>query len=167
MSEHKVQYFKLLEKKYDIEEDIYKKLGDIQDLKKKMANENKKRAKDNKDREENLVKKAGFENQGVPDKALKSEVAAKKKEASIAERDYKLKELERKILKVEEDLEKLEFELKEAESDIRTHDSDEPTPVAGSSPLSSTVPLEASVLDDEDESDEDEPLTTTYQDYDE
>ncbi|MCG3255705.1 MAG: hypothetical protein KAU62_06445, partial [Candidatus Heimdallarchaeota archaeon] len=82
MSESNVRYFKLLEKKFDIEEDIYKKLGNLQDLKKKIANENKKRAKDNREREENLVKKAEFENQGQPDKALKSEVSAKKKEAS-------------------------------------------------------------------------------------
>ena len=50
MSESNVQYYKLLEKKYDIEEDIYKKLGNLQDLKKKIAKENKHRANDNKDR---------------------------------------------------------------------------------------------------------------------
>ena len=65
MSESNVQYFKLLEKKYDIEEDIYKKLGNLQDLKKKIAHENKKRANDNKDRKEHLIKKAEYENQGI------------------------------------------------------------------------------------------------------
>ncbi|OLS28962.1 MAG: hypothetical protein HeimAB125_23150 [Candidatus Heimdallarchaeota archaeon AB_125] len=174
MSESNVQYFKLLAKKYDIEEDIYKKLGNLQDLKKKIAHENKKRANDNKDREEHLIKKAEFENQGVPDKALKSEVSAKKKEAAIAEKDYKISELERKIQKVEEELEKLEFELKEAEADISAHEGGEPAPVEESvyepdpEPVSAYVPLEPTVLDDKDDSEEDtddEPLTTTYDDY--
>ena len=176
MSESNVQYYKLLEKKYDIEEDIYKKLGNLQDLKKKIAKENKHRANDNKDREEHLIKKAEFENKGIPDKALKSEVSAKKKEAAIAEKDYKISELERKIQKVEEELEKLEFELKEAEADITSHEGGEPAPVEESfdepdpdpEPVSAYIPLEPTVLDDEDSSEEDsddEPLTTTYDDY--
>ncbi len=186
MSESNVQHFKLLEKKFDIEEDIYKKLGNLQDLKKKIAKENKHRARDNREREEHLIKKAEYENQGVPDKALKSEVSAKKKEAAIAEKDYKIKDLERKIQKVEEELEKLEFELKEAEADIDAHDMGEPTskfepepePEYKPEPASAYVPLEPTVLDDEDYSEDetddedysedetdDEPLTTTYDDY--
>ena len=49
MSEAKVHYYKLLEKKFEIEEDIFKKLSDLQDLKKKIADQKKKRAKDNKE----------------------------------------------------------------------------------------------------------------------
>ncbi len=150
MSESQVQYFKLLEKKYSIEEDIYKKLGDMQDLKKKIADQNKKRAKDEREREESLISKAEYEVEGLIDKALKSEVKAKKKEASIAEKDYKIRELERRIVKVEDELSKLESELQEAENDINAHKTGEP---AYKEPVyqEDQPPLEPTVFEDIDE----------------
>ena len=143
MSESNVRYYKLLEKKHQIEEDIFKKLGDLQDFKKKIAEQMKKRAKDNKEREEQLINKDEFEAQNLIDKALKCEVAAKKKEAKIAEKDYKIRELERRIIKVEEELEVLEQELREAEGDISAHQSGQP------SAKQESYPLEPTVLEDE------------------
>ncbi|MCG3216049.1 MAG: hypothetical protein KAS63_05005 [Candidatus Heimdallarchaeota archaeon] len=144
MSESNVHYFKLLEKKYEIEEDIFKKLSDLQDLKKKIANQQGKRAKDNREREENLIKMADFEAKSLPDKALKSEVSAKKKEASIAQKDYKIRDFERKIAKVEEEIDNLELELKDAENDITAHETG--TPVQEEN----KPPLEPTVLEDDD-----------------
>ncbi|GAH76792.1 unnamed protein product [marine sediment metagenome] len=79
MSESNVHYFKLLEKKHDVEEDIFKKLGDLQDLKKKIAEQMKKKARDNREREEQLLKKIDFEEQGLIDKAFKCEVATEER----------------------------------------------------------------------------------------
>lgn len=140
MSISQVQYFKLMEKKYSIEEDIFKKLGELQDLKKKIADQNKKRAKDQREREEQLIKKDEFEADGLTDKALKCEVGAKKKEASIAQKDYKIRDFERKIVKVEEEIDQLELELKEAESDISKHQA--------GVPLEPSEELEPSVFED-------------------
>ena len=142
MSISQVQYFKLLEKKYSIEEDIFKKLGELQDLKKKIADQSKKKAKDQREREEHLIKKDEFEADGLTDKALKSEVASKKKEASIAQKDYKIREFERKIVKVEEEIDQLELELKESESDIDRHLS--------GTPKEPSQELEPSVFEDND-----------------
>ena len=150
MSEAKVHYYKLLEKKFEIEEDIFKKLSDLQNLKNKIADQQKKRAKDSREREEHLIKKADFEADGLPDKALKSEVSAKKKEAAIAQKDYKIREFERKIAKVEEEIDGLENELKEAENDITAHETGAPVQEEF------LPPLEPSVLEDNDYSDDDQ-----------
>lgn len=139
MSESNVHYFKLLEKKHDVEEDIFKKLGDLQDLKKKIAEQMKKKARDNREREEHLLKKIDFEQQGLIDKAFKSEVATKKKEAHIAEKEYKIREFERRIKKVEVEIDKLEQELNEVEGDISAHQSGQPSQPKESFPLEPTV----------------------------
>lgn len=143
MSESNVHYFKLLEKKHEVEEDIFKKLGDLQDLKRKIADQKKKKAHDNRDREEQLIKKEEFEQQGLTDKALKCEVGAKKLEAKIAEKEYKIRDFERRIIKVEEEIDSLEKELNEVESDIASHQSGQP------STPKETFPLEPTVLEDE------------------
>ena len=143
MSESNVQYFKLLEKKHEVEEDIFKKLGNLQDFKKKIADQMKKKARDNREREEQLLKMADFEQQGLSDKAFKCEVTAKKKEANIAEKEYKIREFERRIQKVEEEIDLLEKELNEVEGDISSHQSGQP-----STPKES-FPLEPTVLEDE------------------
>jgi len=143
MSESNVHYFKLLEKKYDVEEDVFKKLGDLQDLKKKIAEQNKKKARDNKEREEQLLKKIDFEQQDLADKAFKCEVAAKKKEAHIAEKEYKIREFERRIKKVEDEIDHLEKELNEVEGDISAQQSGQP------STPKETFPLEPTVLEDD------------------
>ena len=143
MSESNVQYFKLLEKKHEVEEDIFKKLGDLQDFKRKIADQMKKRARDNREREEQLLKKIDFEAQGLGDKALKCEVGAKKKEAHIAEKEYKIRDFERRIVKVEEEIDHLEKELNEIEADIGAHQSGTPPQKQES------FPLEPTFLEDE------------------
>ena len=148
MSESQVQYFKLLEKKYDIEEDIYKKLGELQDQKKKIAKLYREIAKDNREREQQLIKKADFEAQNLSKDAQKCIVVIKKRETSIAQKEYKIKDIESKIASIEEDLSKLEAELKEAESDIESHLTQEKSsPKAPIEPEEKTE-LEPSVLED-------------------
>ncbi|MHA1260223.1 MAG: hypothetical protein ACTSSG_12155 [Candidatus Heimdallarchaeaceae archaeon] len=148
MSESQVQYFKLLEKKYDIEEDIYKKLGELQDQKKKIAKLYREIAKDNREREQQLIKKADFEAQNLSKDAQKCIVVIKKRETSIAQKEYKIKDIESKIASIEEDLSKLEAELKKAESDIESHLTQEKSsPKAPIEPEEKTE-LEPSVLED-------------------
>jgi chromosome segregation ATPase len=126
MSESNVQLFKLQERQYDVESDLYKKLGDLQDLRKRIADLNKGKAKDNREREQHLLKKAEFEEKGLADKAYKSETKALKQDAQIAKKNAKINDLERRIKLVEEDIEKLEVELSEAEADVNAHETGSP-----------------------------------------
>ena len=126
MSESNVHLFKLQERQFDVEADLYKKLGDLQDLRKKIADLNKGKAKDNREREQHLIKKAEFEEKGLPDKAYKSETKALNQDAQIAKKNAKIKDLERRIMLVEEEIEKLEVELSEAEADVKAHETDAP-----------------------------------------
>ncbi|MHA1199217.1 MAG: hypothetical protein ACTSQF_07710 [Candidatus Heimdallarchaeaceae archaeon] len=147
MSESNVHLHKLQERQYDVEADLYKKLGDLQELRKKIAEHNKGKAKDNREKEQHLIKKAEFEERGLPDKALKSEVKAMNQDTQIAKKDAKIKELERKIRNIEEEIEKLESEFSEAEADVKAHETGAPADES----YSTQETYEPSVLEDSED----------------
>ena len=166
MSESNVHLYKLQERQFDVEAELFKKLGDLQDLRKKISDLNKGKAKDNREKEQHLIKKAEFEERGIPDKALKSEVKAMNQDTQIAKKDAKIKELERRILNTEGEIDKLEAELSEAEADVKAHETgapaDEP---AVESYQTQENSFEPSVLaDDEDEYKSDPVDDLSYQD---
>jgi len=158
MSESNVTLYKLQERQFDVETDLYKKLGELQDLRKKIADLKKGKAKDNREKEQHLLKKAEFEDKGLPDKALKSEVKAMKQDTQIAKKDAKVKDLERRVINVEQEIDKLEAELSEAEADVKAHETGAPTEESVESYQEETYddPFEPSVLDDSDDEDSDD-----------
>ena len=173
MSESNVHLYKLQERQYDIEAELYKKLGQLQDFRKRIADLNKGKAKDFRQKEQHIIKKNEFEEKGLPDKAYKSESKAIKQDAQIAKKDAKIKDLERRILLVEEDIEKLEAELSEAEADVKAHETGVPDeePVVETYQTQETYedPFEPSVLDDtEEEPDyQSDPVDDLSYDYEE
>ncbi|MCE7741547.1 MAG: hypothetical protein GOP50_03735 [Candidatus Heimdallarchaeota archaeon] len=163
MSESNVHLYKLQERQYDIEADLYKRLGELQDLRKKIAEQNKGKSKDHREKEQHLIKKAEFEERGLPDKALKSEVKAMNQDTQIAKKDAKIKELERRIRNVEEEIEEIESELSEAEADVKAHETGAPVDEPEDNYEESYEPA---VLDDseEEESESDSVNDLSYQD---
>ena len=127
MSESNVNLYKLKERQYEVEADLYGKLGELQDLRKKISELNKGRSKDFREKEQHLLKKAEFEEKGLPDKALKSEVKSMKQDTQITKKDARIKDLERRIKNVEKEIETLEAELSEAEADVKAHETGTPT----------------------------------------
>lgn len=150
MSESQVHYFKLLEKKYEIEEDIFKKLGELQDHKKKIAKLYKDIAKDNREREEQFIKKDEYEAKAMTKEAQKCIVVIKKRETSIAQKEYKIKDLENKIKKIEEEIDRFEEDLQESEKDIEAHLAGGESKPQVSYSSEEDEELEPSVLEDYD-----------------